>query len=324
MTQNSQLPEDFGVVLLNMGGAATSADVQPFLEALFSDPAIIQLPLGFLYQKVFARMVSKRRAPKVAPHYEAIGGSPILAQTQEQAVALEALLGCPVEIAMRYSTPRADMAVQALKRRGVKQILALPLYPQYSRTTTASSLDDLRREATEQGLAMTEVHSYPTDPAFLHALKQRFDDAVNGVEDLSKTRVLMVAHSIPVKYLEQGDPYLSEVQQTAKAFQSMLPQTESVVLCFQSRVGPVTWQGPFIPDEIRRAAHEGIKTVVVVPISFVSEHLETLYELDIELAEEAGKAGISQFIRVKTVRDEPHFMEGLAKLVRMTMRENNE
>jgi len=316
---NNQKP-DFprtAVVLLNMGAAASPdvRDVRDFLFELFSDPGIIHIPFGRLIQRPVARLIAGRRAPKVAPHYAEIGGSPLLAQTQAQARALSTRIGLPVRVAMRYSEPRAEGVVRELAAEGIRRVIALPMYPQYSRTTTASSLDELHRFAARQSMEVKEIKSYPTHEKFIGALMAKWDEKIGANPDLHETHVLLAAHGIPISYVSSGDPYIDEVRHTANAVRARLPHSLPVTVAYQSRVGPVKWMPPFLDDEVRRLGAAGCRKLVVFPITFVSEHLETLWELDIFVRALARESGIAEFVRIPTVQDHPLFIESLAEII---------
>ncbi|MCB9476377.1 MAG: ferrochelatase [Deltaproteobacteria bacterium] len=303
------------IILINMGAATTPESVEPFLYELFVDPLMIQLPLGRFYQKAFARFISRRRAPKMAPHYQEIGGSPLLPQTEDQARALQKLVDVPVKIAMRYSEPRAKGVMEELAAEGVKEVLALPLYPQFSRTTTETSFVELDELAARLGMRVKYVGRYAGDERYVNALKAKWDETIGdrlaGKENVA---VLMTAHGIPVIYAKKGDPYLDEVRCTANKLKAKLPPELPVSLAFQSRLGPVEWARPYLDEEAERLGAAGVKTLVMFPITFVSEHLETNYELDIEVADMAKAAGVEEVIRIPTVRDHPIFIDMLADL----------
>jgi ferrochelatase len=256
----------------------------------------------------------------MAPHYAEIGGSPLLVQTLEQARALEARLGLSVHVAMRYSEPRAESLVQQLAATGVRRVVALPLYPQFSRTTSVSSLDELKGFAAAAGMEMRAVRGYPDHPGFIDALEARWrESAAKAIEGRDHVRVLFTAHGIPVRYARRGDPYLDEVAATARALRGRLPGGIEATVAYQSRLGPVRWAEPYLNSEIRRLAEAGTKRLVLFPITFVSEHLETLWELDIFVAGVARERGIAEVVRVPTVRDHPAFIGALVDLTRKAL-----
>jgi ferrochelatase len=306
------------VILLNMGGPDSLEAVEPFLRNLFSDPEILRFPLSGLIRKPLARLIASRRAPGVVEKYRQIGGkSPLREITEAQAAALARELGegFSVHVAMRYWNPRAGDAARAVKAEGPDRILVLPLYPQYSRATTGSSLSDLDRALEAEGLGhlpRTVIRSWHDAPPYLEALAEA---VAEGLRDLPDATVLFSAHGLPVKLIEEGDPYLDQVKGTVGAVAARLPGV-SWELAFQSRTGPIRWLEPATPDAIRRLAARGVRGLLVVPVSFVSDHIETLHELDIEYGELAGRAGIREFRRSPSLNTRPSFIRALAELVR--------
>ena len=307
------------VVLLNLGGPDRPEAVQPFLFNLFNDPAIIGLPQPLRY--LVARLISSRRAPKAIAIYDKIGGgSPLLANTRAQATALQVLLGddTRVFIAMRYWNPRAEETAAAVKAFGAEQVILLPLYPQFSTTTTGSSHADWMRAASAAGLDVPTkaVCCYPTARGFIAAVVEQMRPLLAEAMKAGKPRVLFSAHGLPKKIVNAGDPYQWQVERTAAAILQELggPAIDSVV-CYQSRVGPLEWIGPYTDAEIDRAGRDRVP-VVVVPVAFVSEHSETLVELDIEYRERAKHQGVPLYLRVPTVTAHTAFIAQLADLVR--------
>jgi len=306
------------IILFNLGGPDALDAVQPFLRNLFSDPAIISLPAWL--RLPLARLIAARRTPKARAIYEKIGGgSPILGQTEAQARALEEALGSEHEwrgyVCMRYWHPMTERVVQSVKRFAPDRIVLLPLYPQFSTTTTASSFAAWKKAA---GFATptVEIESYPTEPGFIRASLELVKQGLAEVGDGPK-RVLFSAHGLPEKVIKRGDPYQRQVEQTAAAIADHLDGVDWSV-CYQSRVGPLKWIGPPTESEIRRAASDG-KSVVLYPLSFVSEHSETLVELDIDYRHLAEQAGVPKYVRVPTVGTHPQFIDGLANLVRAAL-----
>lgn len=310
-----------GVLLLNLGGPEKTADVEPFLVNLFSDRQIIRLGPPFL-QKFIARRIARRRAPKSSESYRLIGGgSPIRRITEQQGAALEQLLGPGylVRSCMRYWHPFADEAVQETAAAGCRRIVALPLYPHYSIATSGSSFSDLRQTVQRlvPDLPILEIRSWPTEPAYVRCLARRIQDGIalfNG----KPVQVVYSAHSLPKKFIDEGDPYVDEIRQTITAVEETTGQ--SGVLCFQSRSGPVEWLEPSTPDMLRRLAGRGCKNVLMVPISFVSDHVETLYEIDIQYRELAVELGI-RLESTRGLNDDPLFIEALGSLVRRRLDE---
>ena len=317
------------VVLFNLGGPDAPEAVEPFLRNLFSDPAIITLPT--IFRVPLARLVAARRAPVARDIYAKIGGrSPILEETQAQARALEAALAregveARAFIAMRCWKPFSDETAQAVAVWKPDRIALLPLYPQYSTTTTASSLKDWHGAAARAGLAAPEakVCCYPDEPGFIAAEAALIREALAKRRDGWNYRLLLSAHGLPRRTVAKGDPYQHQVEKSAGAIISALGEENlDWGVCYQSRVGPLEWIGPATDVEIRRAGGEG-KAVVVAPIAFVSEHSETLVELDIEYAKLARESGVPDYIRVPTVGTRGEFIDGLARQVLQAVARNN-
>jgi ferrochelatase len=311
-----------GIVLFNLGGPDSPEAVEPFLRNLFSDPAIISLP-GLL-RLPLARFIAWRRAPLARAIYAHIGGrSPILAETERQARALEVALNGPqleakAVIAMRCWHPFSDQAAASLKAFGAERIVLLPLYPQFSTTTSASSLKDWTRAARKAGLtaATTRVCCYPGNAGFIAAAAANVRAAMENPQTGVPYRLLLSAHGLPKRTIARGDPYQWQVEQTARALVDALGiKGLDWSICYQSRVGPLKWLEPSTDAEIRRAGQDG-KGVIVAPIAFVSEHSETLVELDIEYGKLAREAGVPDYRRAATVSAGGAFIEGLADLVR--------
>jgi ferrochelatase len=311
------------VVLFNLGGPDSRAAVEPFLYNLFSDPAIIALPNPF--RALIAWAIARRRGPVARAIYARIGDvSPLLANTEAQARALEAALGAEVRafVAMRYWAPFSDAAVQNVKRWGPDEIVLLPLYPQFSSTTTASSLAAWRAAAARAGLDVPThaVCCYPTEPGFIAALKLRLDAALAEWPKETPLRILLSAHGLPQRIVARGDPYQWQIEATAAALQSTMGSAHELAVCYQSRVGPLKWLEPATDMEIRRAGAQGVG-LIVLPIAFVSEHSETLVELDLEYGHLAKSTGVPRYVRPPTVGTEPCFIAGLASLVRAARRQ---
>ncbi len=306
------------VVLFNLGGPDGPAAVRPFLFNLFNDPAIIGLPQPLRY--LVARLVSARRAKVAAEIYRRLGGSsPLLANTRAQADALQAALGAEtrVFIAMRYWHPMSDETAAAVKAYAPDQVVLLPLYPQFSTTTTGSSCKDWARAAHAAGLDAPTVTAccYPTESGFVAALAEAIRPALATARAHGPPRLLFSAHGLPKKVVERGDPYQWQVEQSAASVARALnvPDLDWVV-CYQSRVGPLEWIGPYTDAEIERAGRDRVP-LVVAPIAFVSEHSETLVELDIDYRARAERSGVPLYVRVQTVSTHPAFIGGLSAIV---------
>jgi ferrochelatase len=308
------------VVLFNLGGPDRRESVRGFLFNLFNDRAIITLPQPFRW--LIAQLIAGRRAATARAIYDRIGGgSPLLANTLEQATALTEALGAEHRcfVAMRYWHPFSAAAAAEVAAWHPDRIVLLPLYPQFSTTTTESSLADWHRAAARAGLSQVPTVSlccYPDDGGFVAAAVAAIRAGIALLPPGVPYRILFSAHGLPKKIVAAGDPYQWQVERTVAALREALaiPDLDSVV-CYQSRVGPLEWLGPATDAEIRRAGAEGIG-LVVVPVAFVSEHSETLVELDIEYRHLADQAGVPFYHRVATVGCAPGFLAGLAALVR--------
>ncbi len=314
------------VVLYNLGGPDGPDDVQPFLFNLFNDPMIIGAPGPIRW--LIAKLISTRRAPVARKIYEYIGGgSPLLENTKAQAQALDrAIAGTAGNeyrtfVAMRYWHPMADAVARDVEAYGPDQIILLPLYPQFSTTTVGSFLRVWQRAAQSVGLdrPTKSICCYPTEPGFVSATADTVRAALKEAGDGKKIRILFSAHGLPKKIVARGDPYQWQVEQTAKAIVAQLGINDLDWLnCYQSRVGPLEWIGPSTEDEIRRAGAEET-VVVIVPLAFVSEHSETLVELDIEYRHVADAAGVPGYYRAPTVSLAEPFIAGLARLVSLAL-----
>ena len=310
------------LVLFNLGGPDRLASVQPFLFNLFSDPAIVNMP--FPVRWFLAQLISRRRAPVARDIYRQLGGaSPLLSETQAQAQAIASELGKDwrVFVAMRYWHPFSEETGRAVKEYDPDKIVLLPLYPQYSVTTTASSLSEWKRVASALGLHQPTsiIGCYPTAPGFVGAHARLLQEAL-ATRELggNPLRVLFSAHGLPKKVIKSGDPYQWQVEQTALAvIREVSTKPLDWRVCYQSRVGPLEWIGPSTESEIVNAGMEG-KSVIVVPIAFVSEHSETLVELDIEYRHVAKTAGVQFYHRIPALGVTPEFIRDLAKMALAT------
>jgi ferrochelatase len=315
------------VVLFNLGGPDQPSAVRPFLFNLFSDRAIIGLPNPLRW--LVAQLISRRRAPVAREIYQKMGGgSPILPNTEAQAKALTDQLSdlgqvCSF-ICMRYWNPMTAEVVRAVKEYGADEIVLLPLYPQFSTTTTASSYRSWQEEAARQGLSIPIklICCYPTEPGFIEALVQGTAMGIAEAKRLApeaEPLVIFSAHGLPKKIVDAGDPYVTQVKAGVAAVADALALPAAHwIAAFQSRVGPLEWVGPATEDVIRKAADEK-RSIVVVPVAFVSEHSETLVELDIEYRELAEHHHAAAYVRVPTVSANADFIHGLAGLVRSAL-----
>jgi ferrochelatase len=304
------------VVLFNLGGPDGPDAVEPFLFNLFNDPAIIGLP--GLVRTPLARLISRRRAPLAKENYARMGGSsPLLPETRRQAEALGEALSARLPgdevrcfIAMRYWKPLTEETAAEVAAFAPDEILLLPLYPQFSTTTTASSLKAWRAAYRGPGRSRT-LCCWPRGETFIEAHARLIEEAWTAAGRPGPARLLFSAHGLPEKVIKAGDPYQAQVEATAAAVAARLGQDWDWRVTYQSRVGPLKWIGPNTEDEIRAAAREGL-ALVISPIAFVSEHIETLVELDIEYAEVAVHEGCPAYVRVPALGVEAGFIAGLA------------
>jgi ferrochelatase len=316
------------VVLLNMGGPDSLEAVEPFLYNLFRDPDLIPLPLGFLWQHRFAKMVSRARAKVVRGYYQRIGGrSPLLDITRAQAEALEARLNGDrpgrfrCHVAMRYTPPFTDEAVRAIGRAGSQTVVAVSLYPHYTTATTGSSLWELRKALAGPppaagAVTLLEIDRWPDDAAYLDALAGQVQ---KGLAEFPEERrggveLLFSAHGLPESFIKKGDPYVAHLQLTIAGVLARLGGQRPWRLSFQSRAGKTRWLEPDTESTLRLLAQTGRTDVLAIPISFVSDHIETLYEIDLLFGEEAARLGLT-FRRAPSLNAEPAFIEALAGLV---------
>ena len=316
------------IVLFNLGGPDSPAAVEPFLFNLFNDRNIIDLPGVFRWP--LAKLISSRRAKAAGAIYAEMGGrSPILPNTERQAAALQASLGdlgeVKVFIAMRYWHPLTEETVAAVKRFAPDEVILLPLYPQFSTTTTESSDRVWRVAAKRQGLAAAQklICCYPTEPGFIAGVAKVTAAAIVRAKAKTKAPIFVIfsAHGLPKKIVDRGDPYVAQVSATVHAVVDTLGlAAQEWMVAFQSRVGPLEWVGPPTDHSIEEAAAAG-KAIIVVPIAFVSEHSETLVELDIEYRRLAEKRGAAAYERAPTVSEQPDFIAGLAQLVRTALQQ---
>jgi len=330
-TKTAGRNEKIGVVLLQLGGPDSLASVEPFLYNLFCDPDIIDLPLAFLFRNRLARLISSRRAPHVQDFYGKIGRrSPILKLTQRQARALECELGksinAKVLVAMRYWHPLTDSVVEELQHENINRVVLLPLYPQYSKTTTGSSVNEWNRVAAKQGLRNLDVKvvaEYCEHPLYIAALVRNVQIALARVPagDRAKVHLVFSAHGTPMKLVRSGDPYQ---QQIIRTYNAVIRQGEFGLahhLCYQSKVGPQKWLEPSLMQTIADLAKGNVSHVIVIPIAFVSDHSETLWEINMLVKNEAKQQGIRYYDMSPALNTNPLFVRALADLVLKKVKE---
>ncbi len=322
-----------GVLLLNLGGPERIEDVGPFLYNLFSDPEIIRLPIPAL-QKPLAWLISTLRSSKSQEAYRSIGGgSPLRRITDHQARELQEELRqrqvqATTYVAMRYWHPFTESAVADIKADGVDEVVVLPLYPHFSISTSGSSFRELQRlrqaDPAFSRLPIRCIRSWYDHPGYLQAMAELISKDVQACADPANAHVFFSAHGVPKSYVEEaGDPYQKEIEACAALVMARLAEllghANPYTLAYQSRVGPVEWLKPYTDEALVELGEQGVKELVVVPISFVSEHIETLEEIDIEYREIATEAGITNFRRVPALDTYPTFIHGLADLVQSAM-----
>lgn len=313
------MSEKTAVLLLQMGGPDSLDAIEPFLFNLFSDRDIIRIGPAFL-QPLIARFISRRRSRKVAEYYKQIGGkSPIREITEQQASELEKVLGDGYRcfVAMRYWKPDTIGALAAIKTAGIKRIVALSLYPHYSRATSGSSFNELERALSlaKSAFDLKYVRQFYGHPFYIDALTENIKKGLAEFSGRNTLQLLFSAHSLPQSFIDSGDPYLDHIRETVRLVMERF-EGVSYHLAFQSRAGPVKWLEPSTEEKIKELAESGCKQLLMVPLSFVSDHIETLYEIDIQYRDEAVKMGIQEFRRSESLNISPRFIACLADQVR--------
>ncbi len=310
-----------GVVLFQLGGPDTPEAIEPFLFNLFCDPDIIDFPFARLGRKALAKLISTTRAKKVQHHYAAIGGaSPIRRFTELQARALRSKLiadGLDAQcfVAMRYWHPFTAEAIAQVRAAGCDEVVLLPLYPQYSSTTTGSSLNEWERLFRED-IAVHCVEMFYHHPLYLDALVEKVDEALARFPQSSDPEIVFSAHSVPLSVIAHGDPYQHQIEETVGRLMGRGGWSNRHRVCYQSKVGASKWLQPSLRRTIRDLAAERVREMCVVPIAFVSDHVETLAEIDHEAREQAAALGIRQFEMTSGLNDSPTFIAALADLVK--------
>jgi len=309
-----------GVVLFQLGGPDSLEAIEPFLFNLFCDPDIIDFPFARIGRRPLAKLISSTRARKVQHHYSVIGGgSPIRRHTEQQAKALEEQLrkagvNAQCFVAMRYWHPFTSEAIEQLRTANVDEVVLLPLYPHYSSTTTGSSLNEWRRLFSDDVRVRT-IQTFYRNDRYIDSLAEKVDEALGRFPESADPEIVFSAHSVPVSVIEKGDPYQRQIEETVELVMQRGAWTNRHRLCYQSKVGASRWLQPSLHRALRDLAAEQVRDVCIVPISFVSDHVETLGEIDHEAREEAAGLGIRQFEMTSGLNDSPTFIAALRELV---------
>jgi ferrochelatase len=309
-----------GVVLFQLGGPDTLEAIEPFLFNLFCDPDIIDFPFARIGRKPLAKLISTTRAKKVQHHYSTIGGgSPIRRFTEQQARALQLKLhssGLDARcfVAMRYWHPFTSEAIEQLRRAQCDEVVLLPLYPQYSCTTTGSSLNEWRR-LFQDPLPVYCIDNFYSNELYLDALVEKIDEALAGFLEPDKPELIFSAHSVPIAVVEKGDPYQQQIEETVELVMRRGRWNNHYRICYQSKVGASKWLQPSLRSTLRDLSAQNVKEACVIPISFVSDHVETLGEIDHQARKQAAALGIERFEMMAGLNDSPTFIAALADLV---------
>lgn len=307
-----------GVVLFQLGGPDSPEAVEPFLYNLFRDPDIIDFPFARIAREPLARLVARWRAKKVAAHYAQMGGkSPLHEFTRRQAAALETELSktmpARVVVAMRYWHPFTEEAIAELAAEACEELVLLPLYPQFSKTTTGSSLNEWNRKYAGNHIPVKTIQEYHDYPPYIDALVERVNQKLEKFT--GQVHMLFSAHGIPASAVEAGDPYSRQVEGTTRLVMERGGWRHPHCVCYQSKVGPGRWLQPSLHQVIHDLGAAGVENVLVIPVSFVSDHIETLHEIGVEAREEARQLGIRNFEMTEGLNDSPSFIRALAELV---------
>jgi len=310
------------VVLFQLGGPDSLDAIEPFLFNLFMDPDIIDFPLARFVRRPLARFISSKRSKKVAVNYAAIGGrSPILDLTNAQASALEAELNkrfpARVIVAMRYWNPLTAVAAEEARAGQFKEIILLPLYPQYSITTSGSSINEWNRQCERIGMNDVRqdiVHHFYDNPDYISAIVENVNATLTRFEGVPENEIhlLFSAHGVPVSIIEKGDPYQKHVEATVGLVLERGGWTCPRTLCYQSKVGPAQWLKPSLNETIDRLGAAGVRNVLVVPVAFLTDHIETLHEINIETRHRAKELGIARFEMMPALNNHPKLIKALA------------
>jgi protoporphyrin/coproporphyrin ferrochelatase len=315
-----------GVVLFQLGGPDTLAAIEPFLYNLFCDPDIIDFPFARIGRKALAKLISTTRAHKVQHHYKTIGGgSPIRRFTERQALSLETELvrqGLDARcfVAMRYWHPFTSEAIAQLRAAQCEEVVLLPLYPQYSSTTTGSGLNEWERlssgdPARHPALTVHNVGPFYRHPMYLDSVIEKIAEALDRFPRPHEAEIVFSAHSVPMSVIAKGDPYQRQIEETVRLLMQRGGWPNRHRLCYQSKVGASKWLQPSLHRTLRELAGEKVREVCIVPVAFVSDHVETLGEINHEAREEAHRLGFRQFEMTSGLNDSPKFISALAELV---------
>jgi protoporphyrin/coproporphyrin ferrochelatase len=312
--------KNIGVVLLQLGGPERLEAVEPFLYNLFCDPEIINFPGATLARRPLAKWISKRRAKIAREHYKEIGGgSPILELTNRQARALAAILephaDARVVVAMRYWHPLTGEAIAQLEGLPLDALILLPLYPHYSFATTGSSMKEWQRLYRGDRIPVRAIHDYHDHPLYIDAVTEKIEEALRRIPNPDEVYMLFSAHGLPMSLIEKGDPYRGQIEATVRLVLERGGWKNHRTLCFQSRVGRQKWLEPSLTQTVERLAKAGVRRMLVIPISFVTDHIETLHEINIEAREQAEKLRVTEFHIMASLNDSPTFIRALADLV---------
>ena len=309
-----------GVVLFQLGGPDTLDAIEPFLYNLFCDPDIIDFPFARIGRKPLAKLISSTRAKKVQHHYSVIGGgSPIRRFTEQQAAALKTWLtgmGLDVDcfVAMRYWHPFTKEAAEQVRQRGCDEIVLLPLYPHYSGTTTGSSLNEWNRRF-DDNVPVRVVQAFYKNEAYLESVVEKIRQALARFPVPDVAELVFSAHSVPASVIRNGDPYQKQIEDTVKLVMERGGWSNRHRLCYQSKVGASKWLQPSLRETLRQLGQEKVRDVCIVPISFVSDHVETLGEIDHEAREQAASLGIERFVMTAGLNTSPTFIRALGEMV---------
>lgn len=325
MTPPFNSSETTGVVLINLGGPDSLEAVEPFLFNLFSDPDIIALPFGFQWMLPFvARWISRRRSSIAKGYYQAMGGrSPIAELTENQRSALEKSLGTSgkyrVVVGMRYWRPNIESALDQIIQEGIRQVILLPLFPQYSITSSGSGVNEWNRlvEKKKVQLRTIVIRDWYSHPTYIQALVENIQigKKIFPAEVPGDIHILFSAHGVPEKIVLKGDPYQRQIEETVELVRKNLENGERIHLAYQSKVGRLKWIGPSVEEKLKELADLKIKKILVVPISFVSDHSETLYEIDMMFKKIADELHIPFFHRMPSLNSSPTFIRALTEIV---------